>query len=111
MKVKFEVELLDQALEFIEKLDDKTRRKIIYNLDKASLVNDPKLFKKLDDEIWEFRTKFSGMQYRLLAFWVKRKGKMALVIATHGFVKKVSKVPKSEIEKAHLLRKQYLESK
>ena len=71
MKIKFEVLFLEQAIEFIEKLDDKTRNKILYNIDKSKLVNDPKLFKKLNNEIWEFRTKFSGEQYRLLAFWDK----------------------------------------
>lgn len=109
LKAKFEIEFLDQAIDFIDKLDQKSRDKIIYNLDKSRYVNDPKLFKKLDDEIWEFRTKYSGKQFRLLAFWVKTKGKMSLVIATNGFVKKVSKVPKSEIEKASKLRTKYLE--
>ena len=67
----FGVIFLEQALGFFETLDLKTRQKIYYNLDKAKLRLDPKLFKKLTDEIWEFRTKFSGMQYRLFAFWDK----------------------------------------
>ena len=111
LKAKFEVELLEEALDFVKNLDDKTRRKVIYNLDKAALINDPKLFKKLDDDIWEFRTKFSGLQYRVLAFWEKRNGKIALVIATHGFIKKVSKVPKAELKKAKAIRTKYLDSK
>lgn len=109
MKAKFDVEFLEDAVEFLEGLDQKARVKVLYNIDKSRLVNDPKLFKKLDDEIWEFRTKFAGKQYRMLAFWTKRKGQLSLVFATHGFVKKVSKVPKSEIEKAHSIRKEYLE--
>lgn len=108
MKAKFEVEFLDHAVEFLEGLDVKTRQKVIYNIDKARYVNDPKLFKKLDNEIWEFRTKFGGNQYRMLAFWVKLKGKTSLVVASHGFVKKVSKVPKSEIQKARALMNEYL---
>ncbi|MFD1003127.1 hypothetical protein ACFQ21_27625 [Ohtaekwangia kribbensis] len=28
-----------------------------------------KFFKKLKDDIWEFRTEYRGVQYRLLAFW------------------------------------------
>ena len=51
MKVKFEVIFLEQAIEFLEKLDDKSRNKIYYNIDKAKLINDPKLFKKLKDTI------------------------------------------------------------
>lgn len=62
MKVKFEVIFLEQAIEFLEKLDDKSRNKIYYNIDKAKLINDPKLFKKLKDEIWEFRTKYNTIQ-------------------------------------------------
>ena len=108
MEAKFEVEFLEEALKFLEGLDNKTRVKILYNIDKSRLVNDPKLFKKLDEEIWEFRTKFAGKQYRMLAFWTKRKGKLALVVTTHGFVKKVSKVPKSEIKKAKAIRLKYL---
>jgi len=108
MRAKFEVNLLGEAIDFIESLDDKTRKKIIFNLDKSRFVNDPKLFKKLNDEIWEFRTKYQGMQYRLLAFWDKRNKKRTLVVATHGIIKKVDKVPKREISKAERIRKEYL---
>ena len=109
MNPKFEVKFLEQAVEYIDSLEEKVRRKVFYNLDKARYVQDPKLFKKLDNEIWEFRTNYSGQEHRLLAFWVKNKGKTSLVVATHGFVKKVSKVPKLEIKRAHFLRDQYLD--
>jgi phage-related protein len=107
LKEKFQVEFLEEAVEYLENLDEKSRSKIIYNIDKARFVNDPKLFKKLDDEIWEFRTKYAGKQHRLLAFWVKENRKLSLVIATNGFVKKVSQVPKSEINKAKSIKKKY----
>ena len=107
MKAKFEIIFLEQAIEFLEKLDDKSRKKIYYNIDKSKLINDPKLFKKLKNEIWEFRTKYNGIQYRLLAFWDKTEKTETLVISTHGIIKKVSKVPKSEIEKAEKIRKEY----
>ena len=45
MKPKFDVIFLEQAIEFVENLDNKTRMKIFYNIDKAKLINDPKLFK------------------------------------------------------------------
>lgn len=83
------------------------KRKIYYNLDKAKLENDPKLFKKLTDDIWEFRTLYKGIQYRLFAFWDKTDKSETLVLSTHGMVKKVSKVPKSEIEKALKIRTEY----
>jgi hypothetical protein len=47
----------------------------------------------------------------LLAFWDKTDNKETLVIATHGFIKKVDKVPAKEIERAENLRKKYFEEK
>ena len=108
---RFEVELLDEAYEFLENLDSKHRKKIIQNMDRAKFHTDPKLFKKLDEEIWEFRTLFSGFQYRLLAFWDKTEQTETLVFATHGFIKKTSKVDKKEIEKAEKIRQQYFKNK
>jgi phage-related protein len=110
MNPKFDVVFLEQAIEFIERLDLKTRKKIYYNIDKSKLVNDPKLFKKLTDDIWEFRTKYSGKQYRLFAFWDKTDKQDTLVISTHGIVKKVSKVSKSDIDKANEIRKEYFQN-
>lgn len=71
MSSKFEVLFLEGAREFLLRLDDRTRIKILYNIDKSKILYDPKLFKKLNDEIWEFRTHYNGPQYRLLAFWDK----------------------------------------
>lgn len=109
MNKNFEVVFLEQAIYFLYSLDLKTRKKIYYNVDKAKLGLDPKLFKKLTDDIWEFRTKYKGLQYRLLAFWDKTDKTDTLVISTHGIVKKVDKVPKSEIEKAKKIRTEYFE--
>jgi len=109
MKPKFEVLFLEQALGFIGSLDFKTKKKIYYNIDKARMGNDPKLFKKLTDEIWEFRTKYSGFQYRFLAFWDKSDKIETLVISTHGIIKKVNKMPKYEIEKAMKIRAEYFD--
>jgi phage-related protein len=107
---KFEIELLEDAREFLRTLDKKARYKIIFNIDKSKKFNDPELFKKLDNEIWEFRTKYQKQQLRLLAFWDKRKNKNILVICTHGFIKKTQKVPKQEIDKARRLMKLYFET-
>ena len=111
MKPKFEVVFLEQAIDFMSKLDMKTKKKIYYNLDKAKLENDPKLFKKLTDDIWEFRTLYQGIQYRLFAFWDKTDKTETLVFSTHGIVKKLSKVPKSEIVKAIKIRAEYFGEK
>lgn len=46
MELRFNIELLDEVNEFLENLDTKTREKVLYNLWKARMVNDPELFKK-----------------------------------------------------------------
>jgi phage-related protein len=107
----FQTRFLEQANEFIASLDAKAATKMFYNIDLAEQTNDPKLFKKLKDEIWEFRVRYGSNQIRLLAFWDKSDKKSTLVIATHGFIKKVDKVPGNEIERAKYLRNKYFESK
>ena len=96
----FKIIYSDEVEEFLDSLADKARRKIIYNIDKAKLTQDPELLKKLDSDIWEFRTKYNKIQYRLLAFWDKRDRLETLVIATNGFIKKTKKTPKLEIQRA-----------
>lgn len=64
---------MEEANEFISQLDPKVIKKIFYNIDEQT--NDPKLFKKLQNDIWELRTKFVGLQIRLLAFWDKTDNK------------------------------------
>lgn len=107
MKQKFEVILLGEVWDLLDNLDEKVKDKILYNVDKSKFVNDPKLFKKLDDDIWEFRTKYRRLHYRLLSFWDKTDNVETLVVATHGIIKKMDKVPKSEIEKARAIMRLY----
>jgi phage-related protein len=107
----FETRFLEEADKFIAGLDSKTVKKIFYNIDLAEQTNDPKILKKLQNDIWEFRTKFSGLQIRLLAFWDKTDNKETLVVATHGFIKKVDKVPKNEIDRAVRLKDNYFNNK
>ncbi len=106
--IKYEIQFLEEAKEFLDKLDNKSREKILFNIWKSRETNDPKLFKKLTDDIWEFRTLFNKKQFRLFAFWVRKSRKMTLVIATHGIIKKTQKTPKKEIERAEFLRREYL---
>ena len=56
-------------------------------------------------KIWEFRTLYGNMTYRLFAFWDTRKE--MLVVVTHGIVKKVQKTPHKEIAKAETIMKSY----
>ncbi|WP_436415907.1 type II toxin-antitoxin system RelE/ParE family toxin [Petrimonas sp.] len=108
---KFRVKFLEEAKEFIDKLDEKTREKIFYNIWKARTTNDKELFKKLQDEIWEFRTLYNKTYYRLFAFWDKLEKTDTVVISTHGFIKKTDKTPKSDIDKAKRLQEQYFKEK
>jgi phage-related protein len=103
---KFDILLLEEAREFLLSLDEKTKEKILFNFRKAEYINDPKLFKKLTDDIWELRTEYNSIQYRFLAFWDKRTTS-TIVVSSHGFIKKVDKVPKKEIDKAEAIRKIY----
>ena len=107
LRKKFDVVLLEEALAFLDSLDIKERRKWYYQLDKASWTNDPRLFKKLSNDIWEFRLLYGGVQYRLFAFWCKGKSGPTLVVCTHGMVKKTGKVPGAEIAKAVGIRERY----
>jgi phage-related protein len=107
----FETRFLEEADEFIATLDTKTIKKIFYNIDLAEQTNDPRLLKKLQNDIWEFRTKYAGLQIRLLAFWDKSDNKQTLVIATHGFIKKVDKIPTNEIDRAVRLKERYFGNK
>jgi len=88
----------------LEKLDERTRDKIYYNIKKSQITNDSEIFKKLTAFIWEFRTLYGGKSYRLFAFWDLTGESDRLVIATHGILKKTQKTPKSEIEKATRIR-------
>ena len=58
MREYFDILLSDDVEKFLDKIDEKARDKIIYNIDKAKYSLDPKIFKKLTKEIWEFRTKY-----------------------------------------------------
>jgi phage-related protein len=107
----FEILFLDEAFEFLSGLERKQYEKILYNIRKYQVELDPELFKKLSDDIWEFRTLYQGLQYRLLAFWDKTSTINTLVVSTHGFVKKRSKVPDKEIQKAVNIRTKYLAEK
>jgi phage-related protein len=108
---KFKVEFLEEAFEFLESLDEKAREKIIYNITKARFSNDNDLFKKLTEEIWEFRTLFNKTQYRLFAFWDKSEKTHTVVISTHGLIKKTDKTPQGDLDKAERMRKEYFERK
>lgn len=104
----FKTIFLETADDFIKNLDAKTQKKLFYNVRLAEQSNDPKIFKKLSDEIWEFRVRFANKQIRLLAFWDKRNKERTLVVTTNGFIKKTQKTPKTDINKAIKIMNEYL---
>lgn len=108
---KFKVLFLTEAREFLLELDEKSRDKIIFNIDKSKIKNDNELFKKLKGEIWEFRTLYNKTYFRIFAFWDKTEKTPTLVLATHGIIKKTGKTPEKEIEKAENIRLKYFELK
>jgi len=103
---RLNVILLDEASEFLRSLPEKPRKKILYNILRVERGEiDKELFEKLNDHIWEFRTLFNNVKYRLLSFWDTEN--KALIVATHGFTKKTQKTPLKEIAKAEAIRKEY----
>ena len=106
-----QVIMSDEAEDFVRLQPLKVQKKISYNIRKLeSGVMDKTLFEKLDGtNIWELRTLFDGNCYRLFSFWDTEE--QALVVATHGIMKKTQKTPKKEIDKAEQIRKEYFNDK
>jgi phage-related protein len=111
MTKKFNVIFLEDAKRFLDKLDNKAREKILFNINKSQISNNSELFKKLTDDIWEFRTLYNKTHFRLFAFWDKTEKENTLVVNTHGLIKKTAKTPKADIELAENLRKIYFSQK
>ena len=107
----FQLALLEEAKNFLQSLPEQAYKKILYNMDRvAGGEKNRELFKKLENsEIWEFRTLYNGIAYRLFAFW--DTDTQTLVVATHGIIKKTQKTPKKEIERAETIMKKYFELK
>lgn len=109
-KPLFDIKVLEEAQSFIESVEPNARKKIYYNMGKSMYYIDKQIFKKLENtDIWEFRTLYNKMAYRLFAFWDDEENK--LVVATHGIIKKTQKTPRKEITKAENIREQYFKEK
>ncbi len=107
---KFKVEFLADAVSFLNDIEPKAQEKIYYNIRKAQYSDDPVLFKKLGNGIWEFRTLYNKKYYRLFAFWDKLDKNKVLVIATHGVIKKTGKIRDIDLQKAERLMKNYFKN-
>lgn len=107
---EFKIIYSKEVIEFLNSINAKAKAKIMYNINRSKYVMDKSLFKKLaNSEIWEFRTQYSGIQYRIFAFW--DNDTETFVITTHAIIKKTQKTPKKEIEKAERIMKEYFKNK
>lgn len=107
MKERFNFIALQESRDFLQSMDKKTRKKVMYNIWKVKSINDKNLFEHLQGEIYEFRTLFNKKYIRLFAFWDKTDKSNTLVVGTHGIYKKTAKIPKSDIDKAERIRQEY----
>ena len=107
---KIKIVYSSEVISFLNGLNDKAKAKIMYNINRCKYVIDKTFFKKLEgSDIWEFRTLYNGVQYRIFAFWDTEED--TLVLTTHGIIKKTQKTPSKEIAKAERIRKEYFDSK
>lgn len=99
----FEILFLEEAFAFLSSLERKHYEKILYNIRKSQVEIDSELFKKLSNDIWEFRTLYQGHQYRLLAFWVKLQDWIPWLSLLMDLLKKEVKYPKTKLRKQFAL--------
>ncbi|RJP65039.1 MAG: type II toxin-antitoxin system RelE/ParE family toxin [Candidatus Abyssobacteria bacterium SURF_17] len=94
--------------DFLDSLPAKAARKVTWVL---KLIEDldvvpSSYFKKLagTEDIGECRITFRSNAYRILCFFADD----SVVVLTQGFMKKTPKTPRSEIEKAKAMRRDFL---
>lgn len=111
MAAKSELVMLEEAQEFVLNLPRAAMKKVLDNVHRiAEGERNAVIFSKLEGtEIWEFRTLYNKVKYRLFAFWDTENE--TLVVATHGIIKKAQKTPSKEIAKAERIRQEYFNAK
>lgn len=97
--------------EFYNKQNQKVQQKIDWTvtLIQTNRVLPEKYFKHLvnTDGLWEIRVSANNGIFRIFCFFDKGN----LVVLLSGFQKKTQKTPKSEIERAERLKREYYENK
>ena len=97
--------------DFYKKLDRKSKAKVDWTIKLVEHQQHVPIdyFKKLTDTdgIWEIRVKQGSNIFRILCFFDTG----SLIILENGFQKKTQKTPKSEIEKAERIKKDYFNEK
>ena len=110
MLMNYEVELLDEAIEFILSLPVKMQAKVQRNINLLKefgyLLPEPhsKKLKSVED-LYELRVKLGSDICRLFYFYWKD----TIYILTSGYVKKTNKTDKNQIRKAVDLMKRFKE--
>lgn len=98
-------------IEFYLKQDVKVKSKIQYTLELIKQIDrvPEKFLKHLDgtDGLYEIRVEVKSNIYRIFCCFDEGK----LVVLFNGFQKKTQKTPKSELDKAILLMKEYFSNK
>mgnify|MGYP001252258514 CR=1 FL=1 len=98
----------NEFLEYYHHLPKKDRTKlfeVILNVQSDGLIIAEKMqwVKKLDDNLFELRSKFGSNIQRVLYFRVEE----TRFIVTHGFTKKTEQTPAKEIRHAKVIRKEF----
>jgi len=111
--MEINVIFLEEAEQFLDDLDDKSRRKIFSDIRKTEMGLRGEWFKKMTgtDDVWEFRTLFNRTYYRVFAFWHKTATQQTLIVCTNGIVKKTDNTPSGDLERAERIKKNYLQRK
>jgi len=89
--------------DYLESLDWRERIKMesrLENMATNGTIKNNQKFRKLEDEIWEFKSD----QHRMPCFQVSN-----CWILTHGFVKKSDKTKRKEIDRAKKIMKEHME--
>lgn len=96
----------EPAFDFLRKLDQKTRAKF-YKLLILLEGFGPQLKRPyadiLRDKIYELRLRHGSTQHRVLYFFFEKEH----IVLTHGFTKKTTRVPETEIERAKAFREDF----
>jgi|JI10StandDraft_1071094.scaffolds.fasta_scaffold894172_1 phage-related protein len=113
LKKEIGVELLKEAEDYFLELSDKIQAKFLRSFDKTESRLKGPWFEKLNSKegIFEFRERDQDKFYRIFAFWDNESETKTLILCTHGLDKKTNKTPKSEIERAIKIKKEYLKNK
>lgn len=109
MEKPIEIILLNQAEDFLDKVEKPVRKKFFFLMRKTKLRIFGDWFKKMigTEDIYEFRVDNNGKFYRLFSFWDSGGDKQTLIVCTHGLIKKTNKTPKTEINKAEEIKNKY----